>query len=97
MSDKPLTQEKLAESLASLLHCFDKKDDSLRFYGAFLKIMGKEWYGIDQWRIDKFMMVNENRVCVNSFRKWEIIFFFFNFFNAAGPSGNQTNFRYFAQ
>lgn len=57
MSDKPLTQEKLAESLASLLHSFDKKDVSIRFYGAFLKIMGKEWFGIDQWRIDKFMMV----------------------------------------
>lgn len=57
MSDKPLTQEKLAENLASLLHCFDKKDVSIRFYGAFLKIMGKEWFGIDQWRIDKFMMV----------------------------------------
>ncbi|XP_037049096.1 ribosomal RNA processing protein 1 homolog isoform X2 [Bradysia coprophila] len=57
MSDKPLTQEKLAENLASLLHSFDKKDVSIRFYGAFLKIMGKEWFGIDQWRIDKFMML----------------------------------------
>lgn len=60
MSDKPLTQEKLAENLASLVHCFDKKDVSIRFYGAFLKIMGKEWFGIDQWRIDKFMMVKKD-------------------------------------
>lgn len=57
MSDKPLKQEKLAENLASLLHCFNEKDASIRFFGVFLKIMGKEWFGIDQWRIDKFMMV----------------------------------------
>ncbi|KAJ6637031.1 Ribosomal RNA processing protein 1 like [Pseudolycoriella hygida] len=57
MSDKPLTQEKLAETLASLLHYFDMKDNSVRFYGTFLKIMDKEWFGIDQWRIDKFMML----------------------------------------
>lgn len=86
MSDKPLTQEKLAEHLASFLHCFDKKDVSMRFYGAFLKIMGKEWFGIDQWRIDKFMMVMEYHfACEN-----KKLTFCLNYI-AAGATGDQTS------
>lgn len=77
MSDKPLIQEKLAEDLASLLHCFDKKDASIHFYGVFLKIMGKEWFGIDQWRIDKFMMVKNNAKFVSFDSK--LIFFPHNY------------------
>lgn len=92
MSDKPLTQEKLAENLASLLHCFDKKDVSIRFYGAFLKIMGKEWFGIDQWRIDKFMMVKRRVELFGS----KVIFIFFHYIITAGASGNKTSFRCFA-
>ncbi|XP_058058569.1 ribosomal RNA processing protein 1 homolog [Anopheles bellator] len=58
MSDKPLVQEELAESLGSLVNCF--KHDvpiALQFFKAFLITMGIEWYGIDRWRIDKFMML----------------------------------------
>lgn len=57
MSDKPLPQESLANKMASLLNCFDRIDDSLQFYAMFLKTMSVEWNGIDQWRIDKFMML----------------------------------------
>ncbi|GAB0095441.1 Ribosomal RNA processing protein 1 homolog [Sergentomyia squamirostris] len=57
MSDKPLVQEQLAEDLGGLLHCFTTPEVSLQFYGVFLQSMNREWYGIDQWRIDKFMML----------------------------------------
>lgn len=61
LSDKPFTQEKLAENLAALLHCFVKEDASIQFYGAFLKTMGKEWLQIDEWRIHKFLMVSRTQ------------------------------------
>uniref|UniRef100_A0A182QAB3 Nucleolar protein n=1 Tax=Anopheles farauti TaxID=69004 RepID=A0A182QAB3_9DIPT len=58
MSDKPLVQEELAESLGSLLHCFDHNVPiAMQFFKAFLTTMGNEWFGIDRWRIDKFMML----------------------------------------
>lgn len=57
MSDKPLPQESLANKMAALLKCFGRVDDSLKFYAMFLKTMSVEWNGIDQWRIDKFMML----------------------------------------
>lgn len=57
MSDKPLPQESLANKIANLLHTFDRIDVSLQFFAAFLKTMANEWNGIDQWRIDKFMML----------------------------------------
>lgn len=57
MSDKPLVQEALADSLAELCSAFDDTLVALQFYSAFLDIMCREWFGIDQWRIDKFMMV----------------------------------------
>ncbi|KAJ6638831.1 Ribosomal RNA processing protein 1 like [Pseudolycoriella hygida] len=75
LSDKPSAQEKLAENLASLLHCFDREDASIEFFGAFLKIMASEWFGVDQWRIDKMMML-VRRVTRQCFvvlyrRKWD--------------------------
>ncbi|XP_063703581.1 ribosomal RNA processing protein 1 homolog isoform X2 [Culicoides brevitarsis] len=57
MSDKPLVQEKLAEDLSSLVHCFNDPKVSLQFFGNFLETMCREWFGIDQWRMDKFMML----------------------------------------
>lgn len=57
MSDKPLIQEKLAEDIASTVNCFCNAHMSIKFFGAFLKTMNLEWFGIDQWRMDKFMMV----------------------------------------
>ncbi|XP_055638082.1 ribosomal RNA processing protein 1 homolog isoform X1 [Toxorhynchites rutilus septentrionalis] len=57
MSDKPLVQENLAEEIASLLKCFDGAEVSVQFFAAFLETMSAEWFGIDTWRIDKFMML----------------------------------------
>uniref|UniRef100_A0A182NR75 Uncharacterized protein n=1 Tax=Anopheles dirus TaxID=7168 RepID=A0A182NR75_9DIPT len=58
MSDKPLVQEELADSLASLVHCFDQNIPvAMQFFKAFLTTMGNEWFGIDRWRMDKFMML----------------------------------------
>lgn len=58
MSDKPLVQEDLAEQLGKLTECFDGDvATSVNFFGAFMKTMCNEWFGIDQWRIDKFMML----------------------------------------
>ncbi|XP_011199133.2 ribosomal RNA processing protein 1 homolog [Bactrocera dorsalis] len=58
MSDKPLVQEDLAEQLGKLIECFDGDvATSVNFFGAFMKTMCNEWFGIDQWRIDKFMML----------------------------------------
>lgn len=57
MSDKPLPQENLAKKIASLVCSFDRIDSSLQFFATFLKTMALEWNGIDQWRIDKFLML----------------------------------------
>lgn len=67
MADKPLPQEKLANDIASLLLCFDNVDIAIQFYGMFLQTMSKEWFGIDQWRIDKFMMVLHLYLVVSSY------------------------------
>uniref|UniRef100_A0A1A9X5H3 Ribosomal RNA processing protein 1 homolog n=1 Tax=Glossina brevipalpis TaxID=37001 RepID=A0A1A9X5H3_9MUSC len=57
-SDKPLVQEDLAEQLGQLIDCFNGNVElSVNFFGAFLNIMEVEWFGIDQWRIDKFLML----------------------------------------
>ncbi|XP_053659474.1 ribosomal RNA processing protein 1 homolog [Anopheles marshallii] len=58
MSDKPLVQEELAESLGSLVRCFDHDVPvAMQFFKAFFTTMGNEWFGIDRWRMDKFMML----------------------------------------
>ncbi|XP_028895052.2 ribosomal RNA processing protein 1 homolog [Zeugodacus cucurbitae] len=58
MSDKPLVQEDLAEQLGKLIECFEGDvATSVNFFGAFMKTMCNEWFGIDQWRLDKFMML----------------------------------------
>lgn len=76
MADKPLPQEKLADELGTLVHCFPDPAVAIQFFGMFLRTMSLEWYGIDQWRIDKFMMVcshhNHGKDCIN-------LMFFFTF------------------
>uniref|UniRef100_A0A2M4A660 Putative nucleolar protein n=1 Tax=Anopheles triannulatus TaxID=58253 RepID=A0A2M4A660_9DIPT len=58
MSDKPLVQEELAESLGALVRCFQHDVPvAVQFFKAFLVTMGIEWFGIDRWRTDKFMML----------------------------------------
>ncbi|GAB1865225.1 Ribosomal RNA processing protein 1-like protein [Camponotus japonicus] len=57
MSDKMLVQEDLAESLSKLVHCFDSKDTILLYTSCALKTLAIEWFGIDQYRLDKFLML----------------------------------------
>jgi len=56
MSDKPLVQEELAETIGHLIHCFSS-ENALAFIECGLITEGREWVGIDQWRMDKFMML----------------------------------------
>ncbi|XP_050459340.1 ribosomal RNA processing protein 1 homolog [Cataglyphis hispanica] len=57
MSDKMLIQEELAESLSKLVHCFNSKDTILLYTSCALKTLAVEWFGIDQYRLDKFLML----------------------------------------
>ncbi|KXJ72270.1 hypothetical protein RP20_CCG018474 [Aedes albopictus] len=57
MSDKPLVQESLADEIASLVRCFEDLSVALQYFGTFLETMCIEWFGIDHWRMDKFMML----------------------------------------
>ncbi|XP_055912128.1 ribosomal RNA processing protein 1 homolog [Eupeodes corollae] len=57
MSDKPLVQEELAENLGKLIECFTDIKAGVQFFGAFLRTMCREWFGVDQWRMDKFLML----------------------------------------
>lgn len=55
MSDKPLTQQRLARDLADLLHVLRSNENFLGFVDAFWKTMAREWGGIDALRMDKFL------------------------------------------
>ncbi|XP_030376750.1 ribosomal RNA processing protein 1 homolog [Scaptodrosophila lebanonensis] len=58
MSDKPLVQEDLAEQLGQMVDSFSGNTDcSLAYFSAFMRTMCQEWFGIDQWRMDKFLML----------------------------------------
>merc|ERR1719350_1979315 len=56
MSDKPLVQEELAESISGMIKSFQTNQDSLGFFQAFTKTFQREWFGVDRWRMDKTMM-----------------------------------------
>lgn len=57
MSDKPLIQEECAENISKLLIHFSSVHDSMMFFKAGLETLCNEWFGIDQLRLDKFLMV----------------------------------------
>ncbi|XP_011164266.1 ribosomal RNA processing protein 1 homolog [Solenopsis invicta] len=57
MSDKMLTQEELAESLSKLVHCLKSKDTIVLYTSCALQTLATEWFGIDQYRLDKFSML----------------------------------------
>ncbi|KAG8041967.1 hypothetical protein G9C98_007271 [Cotesia typhae] len=57
MSDKPLVQEELAESISQLIFCFDSKDVAMLYLKCALNTLNIEWFGIDQYRLDKFEML----------------------------------------
>ena len=56
-SDKPLVQEDLANLIAKLIHILKDVRAVSMFVDAFLLTMGREWYGIDSLRMDKFYML----------------------------------------
>lgn len=56
MADKPLFQEELAETISSLIHCFQHTGPAIKFIEGFFITMSAEWKGIDQHRLDKFLM-----------------------------------------
>jgi len=56
MADKPLVQEELAEKVSHLIHCLSNTDLAITFIHCFFHTMVTEWYGIDQFRYDKFLM-----------------------------------------
>ncbi|XP_018345198.1 PREDICTED: ribosomal RNA processing protein 1 homolog isoform X2 [Trachymyrmex septentrionalis] len=57
MSDKMLIQEELAESLSKLVHCLKSKDTIILYTSCALQTLAAEWFGIDQYRLDKFSML----------------------------------------
>lgn len=57
MSDKPLIQEDLAESISQLVHSFDSMEMSILYTKCALNTLSTEWFGIDQYRLDKFHML----------------------------------------
>ncbi|XP_063372257.1 ribosomal RNA processing protein 1 homolog [Cydia amplana] len=59
MSDKPLVQEDLCESIAGILDLFptEQLSNAMLLTKAGFKMLATEWFGIDQHRIDKFLML----------------------------------------
>lgn len=51
-------QEDLAEEISQLVHSFASFNASLLFVETFFASLSIEWFGIDQLRLDKFMMVS---------------------------------------
>uniref|UniRef100_A0A0K8RLF9 Putative nucleolar protein n=1 Tax=Ixodes ricinus TaxID=34613 RepID=A0A0K8RLF9_IXORI len=57
MSDKPFVQQDLANNIAGLIHCFAQRSQALLFIDTFFKTMAHEWFAIDRFRLEKFMML----------------------------------------
>ncbi|RUS17985.1 nucleolar protein,Nop52-domain-containing protein [Endogone sp. FLAS-F59071] len=56
MSDKPLVQQALADTLASLVLQMPQ-ENAIAFIDAFWQTMSAEWYGIDRLRLDKYYLL----------------------------------------
>ncbi|XP_050300485.1 ribosomal RNA processing protein 1 homolog isoform X2 [Anthonomus grandis grandis] len=56
MSDKPQVQEDCAENISNLIHSFEF-DEAMQFFKIGLITLQNEWVGIDQLRLDKFLML----------------------------------------
>lgn len=67
LSDRPLTQQKLADELADLLSQVEPINYS-SFLDAFWIIIAREWEGLDRYRLDKFYLLVRRYVAA-SFRK----------------------------
>ncbi|XP_054719682.1 ribosomal RNA processing protein 1 homolog A-like [Uloborus diversus] len=54
--DKPLFQEERADLISKYIHAFKKTKYSFLYMDTFFQTMSREWFGIDKYRIEKFMM-----------------------------------------
>ena len=51
-------QEELAEKISGMVHCFESSPDTaVAFMSGFFATLGREWTGLDRFRMDKFMML----------------------------------------
>lgn len=56
-------QEELAEKISAMVHCFEAAPDTATlFISGFFATMGREWVGLDRFRLDKFMMLTRRFV-----------------------------------
>lgn len=58
-SDKPLVQEELADNLSDIINVFQPSSIGVLFSKIFFVTMGREWFGIDRLRLDKFYMLTK--------------------------------------
>lgn len=52
-----ILQEDLADKMSGLIHCIGPINARLLFIDTFFQTQAREWFGIDRYRLDKFMMV----------------------------------------
>lgn len=57
MSDKPLVQEEIVESISNLIHCFTHLEDVEKFVHCFFLSISQGWMNLDGHRIDKYLML----------------------------------------
>ncbi|XP_061381489.1 ribosomal RNA processing protein 1 homolog [Danaus plexippus] len=59
MSDKPLVQEELCDNIAEILDLFpvEQIHHAILMMKAGFRVLATEWYGLDQHRMDKFLML----------------------------------------
>ncbi|CAF1995422.1 unnamed protein product [Rotaria magnacalcarata] len=55
MADKPILQEQLATEISSWIHEFRDNDQACLYIDAGFATFPREWWGIDRWRLSKFM------------------------------------------
>lgn len=55
--DKPVPQQSLAGDLGELFSKVVPQNKLTDFHRAFWVVLLREWYSIDKWRVDKFMML----------------------------------------
>ncbi|CAF1256724.1 unnamed protein product [Rotaria magnacalcarata] len=55
MADKPILQEQLATEISSWIHEFRDNDQACLYIDAGFATFAREWWGIDRWRLSKFM------------------------------------------
>jgi len=55
MADKPVLQDQLASQISSWIHEFRDNDQARLYIDAGFATFAREWWGIDRWRLSKFM------------------------------------------